>query len=137
MITLYTDAATNPKTNVSACGILIIQNGKQIQLKFDLPNSDNHEAEFHAAILAFQLLLRDYVTAEAAKKMTVRFFTDSQILADSIQKKYAKHYQNLVDQLLELQDQFQLVLSMWVPEKQNRGAHQLAMQGLHHAESKN
>lgn len=56
MITLYTDAATNPKTKVSACGVLIIENNQQQQLKFSLPTGDNHESEFRAAIKGFEAL---------------------------------------------------------------------------------
>ncbi|WP_439646103.1 hypothetical protein [Secundilactobacillus silagei] len=42
-------------------------------------------------------------------------------MAESVEKRYAKHYQDLVDQLLAKQAQFGLVITQWLPEKQNQG----------------
>ncbi|MCH5461430.1 ribonuclease HI family protein [Lactobacillus sp. LC28-10] len=129
MYTLYTDAATNNVTNHSAAGILIVHNGVQQQLRAGLPDSDNHLAEFHAALAGFDALLQ--LVNGTAQSLTVQYFTDSKIVADSVEKRYAKHYQELVDQLLAKQAQFNLVITQWVPEKQNQGAHHLAQQALH------
>lgn len=129
MYTLYTDAATNSDTQHSAAGILIVHAGEQRQLRAGLPDSDNHHAEFYAALAGFDELLK--LLNGKAETVTVQYFTDSKIVADSVEKRYAKHYQDLVDQLLTKQSAFNLVITQWVPEKQNQGAHNLAQQALH------
>ena len=123
---LYTDAATAPDNHQSAAGILIIDQGQQHQFKQVLPNSDNHTAEFLAAIAGFKTLLDSYGSA-----VSVFFYTDSQIVADSVTKGYSKHYAVELATLLHLQDQCQLVVTQWIAESENHGAHQLAQQGLH------
>ncbi|MTV81151.1 reverse transcriptase-like protein [Secundilactobacillus folii] len=127
MYTLYTDAATDTDTAQSAAGILIVHAGQQQQLKAVLPNGDNHHAEFYAALAGFDALLK---RLDNPQSVSVRYFTDSKIVADSLAKRYAKHYQKLVDELLSKQAQFNLVINQWVPEKQNQGAHNLAQQAL-------
>lgn len=131
MFSLYTDAATQPQTGLSAGGILIIQDHHQTQLKTVLTATTNHTAEFEIARIGFEHLLT--LTTKPAET-TVLFYTDSQIVSDSVAKRYAKHYQLWVDALLAVQDPFQLVLTQWVPERENRGAHTLANQALHSAE---
>ncbi|MFT8743915.1 MAG: hypothetical protein ABF767_09520 [Lentilactobacillus hilgardii] len=44
MIKLYTDAAVNQQSGKAAIGILIIQNGHQIQLNQKIVSMDNHHA---------------------------------------------------------------------------------------------
>lgn len=127
MYTLYTDAATQPQTGLSAGGILIIHDHQQTQVKTPLQATTNHQAEFETARIGFERLLA--VVTDPAQA-TVLFYTDSQLVSDSL----AKHYQSLVDALLQAQAPFQLVLTQWVPEKQNQGAHTLANQALHSAE---
>ncbi|KRK98053.1 ribonuclease HI [Secundilactobacillus odoratitofui DSM 19909 = JCM 15043] len=129
MFTLYTDAATETDSGRSAAGILIIHDGKQQQLKQVLPNGDNHQAEFAAALAGFKALMT--LLGDTASQTTVRYFTDSKIVADSLLKHYAKHYQAQVDELLALHQRFAIVVTQWVPEKQNQGAHHLAQQALH------
>ncbi|WP_203641225.1 ribonuclease HI family protein [Levilactobacillus andaensis] len=132
MYSLYTDAATQPQSGLSAGGILIIHDHQQTQLKAVLHATTNHTAEFEIARLGFEKLAA--LVGDQAQQATVLFYTDSQIVSDSLAKHYAKHYQKLVDELLAAQAPFQLVLTQWVPEKQNQGAHTLANQALHFAE---
>lgn len=113
---------------MSAAGILIVHDGQQSQLKLPLQATDNHHAEYLAAIAGFKALINQLKTD--TKQITVLYYTDSKIVADSVEKQYAKHYQSLVDELLILQAQFGLVVTRWVPEKQNQGAHHLAQQAL-------
>ncbi|MCT4404342.1 reverse transcriptase-like protein [Leuconostoc falkenbergense] len=122
MMTLYVDAARNVHDGQSAVGAVLIINKQQQQLKNALPQSaDNHEAEFMGLIWSIkQLPMVD----------NLQIYTDSKIVADAIQKKYAKHYQSYVDQIMTLLTEYPLVLVNWIPEKQNHGAHQLAMQAL-------
>lgn len=62
---------------------------------------------------------------------TIFFFTDSKIVDQSLATNYAKHFQTYVDQINAIQDQFPLVVSQWLPERMNQGAHNLALQALH------
>ncbi|AVK60358.1 ribonuclease HI [Lactobacillus sp. CBA3605] len=123
---LYTDAATTPANHQSAAGILLVEAGKQHQFKQVLPPSDNHTAEFLAAIAGFKLILDTYGPNQA-----VFFFTDSQVVAESVSKAYSKSFSVELKTLLHLQDQCQVVITRWIPESENHGAHQLAQQGLH------
>ncbi|GKT02674.1 RNase H family protein [Furfurilactobacillus sp. WILCCON 0119] len=132
IIKLYTDAASiaqHPHPDQpSGAGILLITNGHQEQLKQTVSAADNHTAEFQAALAGFK------AAATVAKTTdTVMFFTDSRLVADAVGKGVTKHYPELTAQLLALQDQFQLVITQWLPERENRGAHQLALQALHDA----
>ncbi|KRK94484.1 ribonuclease HI family protein [Levilactobacillus acidifarinae] len=129
LYSLYTDAATQPQSGLSAGGILLIHNHQQTQHGVTLTATTNHLAEFEVATIAFTQLAHDLGAACATT--TVLFYTDSQIVSQSLDKRYAKHYQAQVDALLAAQRPFQLVLTQWVPEKQNMGAHTLANQALH------
>jgi len=122
---LYTDAAT-AADHRSAAGILLINNGQQQQYHSPLPVSDNHTAEFLAAITGFKILIETF-----GPQQTIFFYTDSQIVAESIDKAYSSHFAVELATLLALQDQCQLVVTQWIPESQNHGAHELAQQGLH------
>lgn len=123
---LYTDAATSPTDQHSAAGILLVNDGQQHQFKQILPTSDNHTAEFLAAIAGFKTLLDQFGPNQA-----VFFFTDSKIVAESVSKAYSKNFAVELQTLLHLQDQCQVVITRWIPESQNHGAHQLAQQGLY------
>lgn len=129
---LYSDAAKYPDSNQIGIGTLLIDNQRQIQAKFKLVASDNHEAEFKACIKALEFLKAN-LTNQEAHRSVLTFYTDSKILADSLNKQYAKHYQKYVDQILKLESEFELVFNNWIPENKNRGAHNLAIQALHEA----
>ncbi|HAT54198.1 MAG TPA: ribonuclease HI [Lactobacillus sp.] len=131
MIKLYTDAASvaihpKMKQQPSGAGILVVQNGHQYPFKQKVTAVDNHEAEFQAAIIGFQT-----AKTMATSDETVMFFTDSRLVADAVGKGVTKHYPVLTDELLALQDSFALVVTQWVPDHQNMGAHRLALQALH------
>ncbi|MCH4165084.1 MAG: ribonuclease HI family protein [Lentilactobacillus diolivorans] len=127
MIKIYTDAAVNPDDQHSSIGVLIVHNGQQTQLKEPIGPTNNHEAEFIAAIQGFR-----YLTKAIPKVNEIVFFyTDSKIVIDSLNKRYAKHFQNEVDELLQLQSHYATVVNTWIPDTQNLGAHHLAIQALH------
>ncbi|WP_178198118.1 ribonuclease HI family protein [Ligilactobacillus sp. Marseille-Q7487] len=125
MIKLYTDAATKGNPGPSAGGVLLVVDGIQHQIKVDLPFVSNHEAEFLAAIAGFE-----YVKEHYGCKHNLFFYSDSKIVITSLEKNYSKSYPELLAKLNKLHDQFTLVVYQWIPEKQNQGAHQLALQGL-------
>ncbi|KRL99977.1 ribonuclease HI family protein [Liquorilactobacillus satsumensis] len=126
LLKLYTDAATKGNPGPSSAGILIVAAQKQYQFSQQLPPSSNHEAEFNAAIAGWKKLAEFAQPAE-----TILFFSDSRIVMDSLAKKYSKSYPQQLQQLLTLQETFPLVINRWIPEKENKGAHTLATQGLH------
>ena len=125
MIKLYTDAATKGNPGPSSAGILIINQQKQFQFQTNLPVLSNHAAEF----LAVQRGL-EQIKALKLSANILQINVDSQIVYQSLEKNYAKHYQAYVDQINALLTPFELVLYQWIPEKQNQGAHHLAQQAL-------
>lgn len=124
MVKLYTDAATNDTK--SAAGILVISDKQQYQLKQKITASNNHEAEFEAAILGFKYLVENFPATE-----NVFFYSDSKLVIDSIEKRYSKSFSKKLTELLALRDNFSLIFDQWIPDKQNSGAHSLALQALH------
>lgn len=125
MIHINTDAAVRGNPGPAVGGILIVNNHQQLQLTTDLGILDNHRAEFMAAIWGFTYLNQHYANDEI-----VSFQSDSKLLIDSLNKRYAKHYRTELNDLLALQTKFALVLNQWVPESQNTGAHHLALAAL-------
>ena len=123
MLTLYVDAAREPNTGLSAAGAVLIQQKRQQQFKSPLFESlDNHAAEFQALIWALKQL--------PPNTDILTIYSDSKLLVEALHKQYAKHYQPEVDDILALLASRTLVLSQWLPEKDNLGAHNLALQAL-------
>ncbi|EHO51096.1 ribonuclease HI family protein [Lentilactobacillus kisonensis] len=127
MYKVYSDAAVNQQNHRSAIGVLLVHDGKQMQFKNTITATNNHEAEFIAAIEAFQKLIQ--LKADPAE--IIFYHTDSKIVIDSLNKEYAKHFQPEVNQLLALQSKFATVINTWIPDHKNHGAHYLALQALH------
>lgn len=127
---LYSDAAKYPNSDKTGIGVLLIDNHKQIQVKFNTKATDNHEAEFKACIKALKYL-KSKLNQHDFNQVVLTFFSDSKILVDSLNKRYAKHYQKYVNQILELESECSLVFNNWIPESENNGAHHLAIQALH------
>lgn len=129
IIKVYSDAACRQNPGPTGLGALIVANGQQIQLSGQRNHMDNHEGEFAAAMMAFNYL-KDHFKASD----TVLYYTDSRLVADSVGKNYAKHYPDLLASLVQLMDYFQLVVTQWIPDAQNHGAHHLANEALHKME---
>ncbi|KID41773.1 ribonuclease HI family protein [Fructilactobacillus fructivorans] len=132
MYKLYSDAAIKPQSHQCGIGILIVHKQEQLQIKKQCKAKDNHVGEFKACIEALKDLqhhLRH--SGKIPRNVTVLYYTDSSILSDSINKQYAKHYQKYIDQIIELESHFAFVLTKWIPDNQNMGAHELAFQALH------
>lgn len=125
MIKLYTDAATKGNPGPTGLGALVIAGHRQFQLTTTLPQADNHQGEFAGAAFGFEYLIRHF-----PDERTVLFYTDSRLLSDAIGKNYTKHYQAELAHLTELMDHFPTVVTQWIPDHQNSGAHHLANQAL-------
>ncbi|MGY3751093.1 ribonuclease HI family protein [Vagococcus acidifermentans] len=130
MLKIYTDAATNPKQNVSGAGILIVGENLHRQLALVLHTGDNHEAEFMAVAAALR-----YCIAQDWQEQTIMLHTDSKTVALAIDKNYTGKpaFQPLLAEIEQLLEAFKLVLIRWIPEAKNKGADQLAKQGLQKA----
>jgi ribonuclease HI len=126
MIKLYTDAATKGSRGKTGLGVLVIVDHQQFPISQSILEATNHEGEFAAAIAGFSYL-KDHFAANE----TILYYTDSRLVSDALGKKYSKNYQLQYERLAQLVDYFQMVVTYWIPEKQNQGAHQLANQALH------
>lgn len=130
MIRLYSDAAVNGDSGQAGIGLLILFDHKeQEQHSFPLEgqNWDNHLAEFHALWKGLQLL----VDKEQNNQMTF-CYTDSQILAEAVEKSYVKDsdFNNYLQKILNIMEEFPYVSVQWIPNRENRGADNLARQAL-------
>lgn len=129
MIKLFTDAATKNNPGPTGLGAVILVHHQQIQLTGHVSSASNHTGEFMAAQLGFQYLVNHYPANEV-----ILFYTDSRLLSDAIGKHHSKHYAEQLDALEALMNHFSTVVTQWIPEKQNHGAHHLANQALHQIE---
>lgn len=127
MLKIYTDASTKGNPGPSGAGLLIVGDSLHIQLSSALGVMSNHEAEFAAACLGLE-----YLIDENLNDQTVTLFTDSKVVAQTIDKNYTNNpaFIPYLKKLNSLFDFFPLIICQWIPEKKNRGADTLARQGL-------
>jgi ribonuclease HI len=127
MIKLYTDAGLNTNQNLAA--IAFVYQSEDISKKFVRPekNMDNHYLEF----LAVQVALTDLIDAHLNNDI-LQLCSDSQIVIDSINKNYSKHYQPMVDVIMPLLEQFPAYFTKHIADKDNKQAHSLIHQELIH-----
>lgn len=130
MIKAYIDAATKGNPGPSGGGILVVSEKKQMQAAFPLAILTNHQAEFAACSH-----LLDYLMAQNWTDQIVLIYTDSKILAQTIEKRYTKN-PDFKPYLTEIETKlaaFSQVIFKWIPETKNKGADHLARQGLQKA----
>ncbi|UUX34323.1 ribonuclease HI family protein [Fundicoccus culcitae] len=128
MIKIYCDGSFQQDTKKAGIGILFYYEDEPIRFQKALEGlNDNHEAEFMAIIHAFQELNKRDV-----KNQLIVIHTDSKIVANSIDKQFAKNptYHDLLQQILQLMDPYTLAFVKWIPEKSNQAADALAKQAL-------
>lgn len=131
MIRLYTDAAVAGNPGPAGVGILIVTNNGQKQLTNPLEGIwNNHHAEFKAIILGLSWLIENNYTDEM-----IFCYTDSKIVAQSVEKKYVKNpiTHQYLSEILELLVKFHYISIEWIPESENKGADNLARQALQKA----
>ena len=128
MIRVKTDAAVNGNPGKVGIGIEILYKKQQFLFK---ENSellmDNHQAELWAIYRALIILQEKEWDQEM-----IFLNSDSKFAMMAIEKNYTKQvaYQEILKKVQgELQFFPQLFLE-WIPEKENRGADQLARQAL-------
>ncbi|WP_208559966.1 ribonuclease HI family protein [Marinilactibacillus kalidii] len=128
MLKIYSDAAVNGNPGFAGIGIVVSGSDVYKQLKEPLKGQwDNHTAEFEAMSQAIT-----WVVEQGLTDSLTLFFTDSQVVAKSLEKKYVKNdlFKPYLKRCLSLLDQLAYYEIRWIPEKQNKGADQLAKQAL-------
>ncbi|WP_263969762.1 reverse transcriptase-like protein [Companilactobacillus kimchii] len=60
----------------------------------------------------------------------VLIHSDSQIVVDSVEKNYSKHYQPILDEILQSLEQFPSYFIKHIADKDNREAHSLVRQKM-------
>ena len=124
MLKVYTDAATN--TEKSGGGILIISE-KQTQLAFSMTETNNHQAEFAVILRALH-----YLIDQGLNDQTILLHSDSKTAIKILDQGQTKNklFQPYLSEFNELAPQFPLLILQWIPESKNKGADNLARQGL-------
>ena len=128
MIRVKTDAAVNGNPGKVGIGIEILYQKQQFLFK---ENSeilmDNHQAELWAIYRALIILKEK----EWQQEM-IFLNSDSKFAMMAIEKNYTKQiaYQNILKIVQEERKKFPQLFLEWIPEKENRGADQLARQAL-------
>ena len=128
MIRVKTDAAVNGNPGKVGIGIEILYKKQQFLFK---ENSellmDNHQAELWAIYRALIILQEK----EWYQEM-IFLNSDSKFAMMAIEKNYTKQiaYQAILKKVQEERKKFPQLFLEWIPEKENRGADQLARQAL-------
>lgn len=129
MIKLFVDGAATGKEGFAAIGILIVEDGVQKQIGLPLEEQmDNHQAEFEALLYGLR-----HLKAHNKQDQLVFCYTDSKLVAESIRKKYTKKAEHKIylEQVLQELAAFTNLYLEWIPEKENKGADNLARKALH------
>ena len=128
MIRVKTDAAVNGNPGKVGIGIEILYKKQQFLFK---ENSellmDNHQAELWAIYRALIILQEKEWNQEM-----IFLNSDSKFAMMAIEKNYTKQiaYQDILKRVQEERKKFPQLFLEWIPEKENRGADQLARQAL-------
>ncbi|MFA9559644.1 reverse transcriptase-like protein [Evansella sp. AB-rgal1] len=126
MIEVYIDGGSAGDPGPSGVGVFIKNRGELIRESIPLEPMSNHDAEFHALLEALRI----------CKDLDLRVLsirTDSQVLADSLEKEYVKkeRFRVLLDKALQMMKaDFDYVFVKWIPSKQNKEADQLAKRAI-------
>jgi ribonuclease HI len=125
LIEVYFDGASAGNPGPSGAGIFINANGHIDRFSIPLDDMSNHEAEFHAFILALEICLQK-------EYKVVSFRTDSELVNRSIEKEFTKNkrYVPLLEKALELTEPFDLFFLKWVPSSENKNADELARKAI-------
>lgn len=121
MIEVFIDAATAGSPKVSAIGLFIRGEGHLIKHNEFVGEMDNHVAEFTALVKGLEL-------AEELTADMVSIKSDSKVVVDAFEKEFIKNplYKPLLEEALKLSRSFSYCFIKWIPDSQNRAAHDLA-----------
>ncbi|KRL68534.1 reverse transcriptase-like protein [Companilactobacillus versmoldensis] len=127
MIKLYTDAGLNTNQNLAAIAYVYSTDNDSYSFSRPEKELDNHYLEFLAVLEALKDLDQKNLTNDI-----LQLKTDSQIVVDSIDKHYSKHYQEMVDLIMPLLEKFPMYFVKHIADKDNGAAHTLVHQELIH-----
>ncbi|WP_203332828.1 ribonuclease HI family protein [Planococcus beigongshangi] len=121
MLEVFVDAATAGSPKVSAVGVFIRGEGQLIKWNEFVGEMDNHTAEFTALVKGLEL-------AAGLTSEMVSVKSDSKVVADAFEKEFIKNplYKPLLEEALNLSKNFSYCFIKWIPDSQNRAAHDLA-----------
>ncbi len=128
MIRVRTDAAVNGNPGKVGIGIEILYEKQQFLFKENADQlMDNHQAELWAIYRALIILQEKDWHHEV-----VFLNSDSKFAMVAIEKNYTKQvaYQEILKKVQEERKKIPQLFLEWIPEKENRGADQLARQAL-------
>lgn len=128
MIRVRTDAAVNGNPGKVGIGIEILYEKQQFLFKENSEQlMDNHQAELWAIYRALIILQEKEWHHEV-----VFLNSDSKFAMMAIEKNYTKQvaYQEILKKVQEERKKIPQLFLEWIPEKENRGADQLARQAL-------
>ena len=128
MIRVRTDAAVNGNPGKVGIGIEILYQKQQFLIKENSDQlMDNHQAELWAIYRALLILQEKEWHHEV-----IFLNSDSKFAIMAIEKNYTKQiaYQDILKKVQEELQFFPQLFLEWIPEKENRGADQLARQAL-------
>ena len=128
MIRVRTDAAVNGNPGKVGIGIEILYEKQQFLFKENTDQlMDNHQAELWAIYRALIILQEKEWHHEV-----IFLNSDSKFAMMAIEKNYTKQvaYQEIVKKVQEERKKIPQLFLEWIPEKENRGADQLARQAL-------
>ena len=128
MIRVRTDAAVNGNPGKVGIGIEILYEKQQFLFKENTDQlMDNHQAELWAIYRALIILQEKEWDQEM-----IFLNSDSKFAMMAIEKNYTKQvaYQEILKKVQEERKKIPQLFLEWIPEKENRGADQLARQAL-------
>ena len=128
MIRVRTDAAVNGNPGKVGIGIEILHQKQQFLFKENSDQlMDNHQAELWAIYRALLILQEKEWHHEV-----IFLNSDSKFAMMSIEKNYTKQvaYQEILKKVQGERKKIPQLFLEWIPEKENRGADQLARQAL-------
>ena len=128
MIRVRTDAAVNGNPGKVGIGIEILHQKQQFLFKENADQlMDNHQAELWAIYRALLILQEKEWHHEV-----IFLNSDSKFAMMAIEKNYTKQaaYQEIIKKVQEERKKIPRLFLEWIPEKENRGADQLARQAL-------
>jgi ribonuclease HI len=125
--TIYIDGASRGNPGSSAIGIVIIDaKGKKRKVKKYLGIHTNNQAEYHALITAL-------ASAKKLKKTHLTIFTDSQLLANQVNRLWKvrdAEIKVLYQEAISLISGFKKVKLSHIPRRLNEEADRLANEAL-------
>jgi ribonuclease HI len=127
LLNVYIDASTKGNPGPSGGGLLIIEDGKQEQLSYPLGFMSNHEAEFSMLITALETIVES-----GRNNQTVFLNSDSKTVVSTVDKNHTSNpdFVLYLQRFQALETKFPLLIVQWIPESKNKGADNLARQGL-------